>query len=123
MVGRNGMSTTWHDVMAEADFPAEGKLAARLGGWHVLVLRADDGSFHAVNDRCTHQAALLSPGRVRRGAVMCPLHGARFDVLTGKCLGAAYPDLRTFAVRVEAGRIEVDVPDAPPGPGEMPVLM
>lgn len=123
MVGRDRMSSTWHDVTAEAEFPAEGKLALQLGGWHVLVLRADDGSFRAVNDRCTHQAALLSPGRVRRGAVMCPLHGARFDVLSGKCLGGAYPDLRTFPVRVEAGRIEVDVPDAPPGPGETPVVI
>ncbi|WP_421849939.1 Rieske (2Fe-2S) protein [Novosphingobium sp.] len=117
------MSTTWHDVLPEAGFPAEGKLAARVAGWHVLVLRADDGSFRAVNDRCTHQAALLSEGRVRRGAVMCPLHGARFDVLTGKCLGAAYPDLRIFPVRVEAGQIAVEVPDAPPGPGEMPVII
>lgn len=117
------MSTTWHDLLTEAEFPAEGKLAARLAGWHVLVLRADDGSYRAVNDRCTHQAALLSEGRVRRGAVMCPLHGARFDVLTGKCLGAAYPDLRTFAVRVEAGRITVEIPDAQPGPGETPVVL
>ena len=121
MVGSESVSTTWHDVTPEAEFPAEGKLAARLGGWHVLVLRADDGSYRAVNDRCTHQAALLSPGRVRRGAVMCPLHGARFDVLSGKCLGGAYPDLRTFAVRVEAGQIAVEVPDVPPGPSEMPV--
>lgn len=122
-MGSDRMSTTWHDLLPETEFPAEGKLAVRLAGWHVLVLRADDGSYRAVNDRCTHQAALLSPGRVRRGAVMCPLHGARFDVLTGKCLGGAYPDLRTFAVRVEAGRIAVEVPDAPPGPGEMPVVM
>lgn len=123
MVGGNRMSTTWHDLLPEAEFPAEGKLAARLAGWHVLVLRADDGSFRAVNDRCTHQAALLSPGRVRRGAVMCPLHGARFEVTTGRCMGAAYPDLRVFPVRVEAGRIAVEVPDAPPGPGETPVLL
>lgn len=122
-MGGNRMSTTWHDLLPEAEFPAEGKLAARLAGWHVLVLRADDGSYRAVNDRCTHQAALLSEGRVRRGAVMCPLHGARFDVLTGKCLGGAYPDLRTFPVRLAEARIEVEVPDAPPGPGETPVVM
>lgn len=117
------MSTTWHDLLPEAEFPAEGKLAARLAGWHVLVLRADDGSYRAVNDRCTHQAALLSEGRVRRGAVMCPLHGARFDVLTGKCLGAAYPDLRTFPVRLAEGRLEVEVPDTPPGVNEVPITV
>lgn len=117
------MSTTWHDLLPAAEFPAEGKLAARLAGWHVLVLRADDGSYRAVNDRCTHQAALLSGGRVRRGAVMCPLHGARFDMLTGKCLGGAYPDLRTFPVRLAEGRLEVEVPDTPPGVNEMPITV
>jgi len=114
------MSTSWHPLIAESDFPAEGKLAAKMAGWHVLVARGETG-FHAINDRCTHQAALLSPGRIRRGAVMCPLHGARFDLASGKCLGAAYADLRVFALRIEGGMIEVEVPDSPPGPGETPV--
>jgi len=114
------VSETWHSVITETDFPAEGKATAVLGGWHVLVARTEDG-LHAVNDRCTHQAALLSAGRIRRGAVMCPLHGARFDVATGRCLGAAYKDLRTFPVRIVAGTIEVAVPDAPPGMDERPV--
>jgi nitrite reductase/ring-hydroxylating ferredoxin subunit len=84
-----------------------GKLAAQIAGWQVLVLRDESGMWHALNDRCTHQAALLSGGRVRRGALMCPLHGARFDVASGKCLGGAYPDLRTFPVRVAEGGIEL----------------
>lgn len=115
------MSESWHTLIAEADFPAEGKLAARIAGWHVLALRDESGTFSALNDRCTHQAALLSGGRVRRGAIMCPLHGARFEVVSGKCLGGTYPDLRTFAVRVTDGRIEVCLPDTPPGPSESPI--
>ncbi|KHK89912.1 Rieske (2Fe-2S) protein [Novosphingobium malaysiense] len=113
-------ATTWTPLCLEADFPDDGKLAQELSGWSVLVVRADDG-FSAVNDRCTHQAALLSPGRVRRGAIMCPLHGARFEVKTGRCLGGAYADLRRFDVRVSDGTIEVAVPDTPPGPNERPV--
>ena len=55
---------------------------------------------------------------------MCPLHGARFEVATGRCIGAAYPDLRTFPVRVNGdGMIEVAVPDAPPGMDELPVTL
>ena len=115
------MSESWHPLIAEADFPAEGKLAAQIAGWHVLVLRDESGLWRALNDRCTHQAALLSGGRVRRGAIMCPLHGARFDVGSGKCLGGAYPDLRTFPVRVAEGGIEVCLPDSPPGPSERPM--
>lgn len=114
------MSYTWHAVVAEHDFPEDGRLAAQLDGWRVLVVRTDEG-FSAVNDRCTHQASLLSTGKVRRGAIMCPLHGARFEVATGRCIGGAYADLRRFPVRVENGTIEVAVPDVPPGPDERPV--
>jgi anthranilate 1,2-dioxygenase ferredoxin component len=115
------MSTTWHPLIAESAFPAEGKLATILGGWHVLVAR-EDGEYRAVNDRCTHQASLLSTGKIRRGAVMCPLHGARFELASGRCLGAAYGTLRTFPVRIENGMIEVAVPDTPPGLEDLPTI-
>lgn len=114
------MSETYHALVAQSEFPEEGKIAARLAGWSVLVVRTDEG-FRAVNDRCTHQAALLSPGRVRRGAIMCPLHGARFEAATGRCIGGAYADLRMFPLRIENGMIEVAVPDVTPGPDERPV--
>lgn len=116
------MSDSWHFLTEEASFPEEGKLKAKLAGWHVLVAKTDDG-FCAVNDRCTHQAALLSGGKIRRGAVMCPLHGARFELATGRCMGGAYKDLRTFAVRVEGGRIEVLVPDEQPSMEERPIAV
>ena len=114
------MTEIWYPVIAESDFPTEGKATVKLGGWHVLVARTDDG-FHAVNDRCTHQAALISTGRVRRGAVMCPLHGARFELASGRCIGGTYRDLRTFPLRVLDGTIEVAVPDEAPGIEELPV--
>lgn len=116
------MSETWHTLIAEGEFPEEGKLAAKVAGWHVLLAKTDDGYF-AVNDRCTHQAALLSTGRIRRGAVMCPLHGARFEMANGRCIGGAYKDLRSFAVRVEGGQIEVCVPDEQPSMEELPVVI
>lgn len=113
------MDENWQIAAREDEFPAEGKLATELGGWSVLIVRTDDG-YQAVNDRCTHQSAKLSPGRVRRGAIMCPLHGARFEVATGRCVGGAYPDLRLFPLRIEGGVIEVAVPAAAPGPHERP---
>ncbi|RVQ66567.1 Rieske (2Fe-2S) protein [Croceicoccus ponticola] len=114
------MSDSWHPFCAESEFPESGKAAAQVAGWYVLLAKTDDG-LHAVNDRCTHQAALLSDGRVRRGAIMCPLHGARFEMATGRCIGGAYKDLRTFPVRVTDGMIEVCVPDEAPSMEELPV--
>jgi anthranilate 1,2-dioxygenase ferredoxin component len=114
------MSGNWHQLIAEQDFPEEGKLAAKINGWYVLVARTDDGLF-AVNDRCTHQASLLSNGRIRRGAIMCPLHGARFEVASGKCIGGVYRDLRTFTLRVTGGMVEVELPSSAPGMEDLPV--
>ncbi len=114
------MSEAFHTVIAEAEFPEEGKLAAKVAGWHVLICKIE-GDYHAVDDRCTHAASLLSTGRIRRGAVMCPLHGARFDVASGKCLGSEYRPLRTFPLRIADGQIEVAVPDAIPGMEDLPI--
>jgi len=114
------MTENWHRLIAESDFPEEGKLASRLSSWHILVAKVD-GVFVAVNDRCTHQAAQLSGGKIRRGTVMCPLHGARFDMATGRCIGGPYRELRTFACRVSDGIIEVAIPDGSPGLDEIPI--
>ena len=113
--------TAWHDVCRNDAFPAEGKLAAIIVGWHLLIVREGDSMF-GFNDRCPHQAALLSPGKVRRGAIMCPLHGARFRIETGECIGGAYPSLRLFPVEIRDGMIRVELPDDAPGPGDCPLI-
>ena len=114
------MSEAFHDMIAEADFPEDGKFVAVINGWQVLLCKVD-GAYHAVNDRCTHAASPLSGGRIRRGAIMCPLHGARFELASGRCLGGGYRSLRSFALRVADGRIAVAVPDSPPSMEDMPV--
>ena len=114
------MSESWHSMVAEADFPAEGKATAILNGWYVLIAKTEDG-YHAINDRCTHAASQLSGGRIRRGAIMCPLHGARFELATGKCFGGTYRDVRIFPLRITAGMIEVAIPDAQPKMEDLPI--
>ncbi len=116
------MSETWHPLIAETEFPADEKVTTIVNGWHVLLSKVE-GAYYAVNDRCTHAASYLSTGRIRRGAVMCPLHGARFELTSGRCLGGAYKDLRTFPVRVTDGTIEVAVPDAAPAMEELPISL
>lgn len=116
------MSDTYHPLIAEADFPEDGKFAAKVRGWHVLVCRTDEG-FRAINDRCTHAASPLSGGRIRRGAIMCPLHGARYDLADGKCLGGAYAALRTFDLRIVDGQIEVALPDQAPAMDDLPIII
>ena len=68
------------------------------------------GEFFATTNVCTHDVAYLSDGELFGHVVECPLHGARFDVRSGKVLSlpAVYP-LKTYEVRVEDGKVQVRV--------------
>ena len=114
------MAETFHRA-ARADDVAEGAaIGLVVEGWPVLLARTE-GKLLATIDRCTHAASELSTGRVRRGSIMCPLHGARFALASGRCIGGAYKPLMTFETRLADEWVEVAVPDEKPGFEHMPV--
>lgn len=114
------MDSVTHDVMADDDLADGACRVVTAGPWSVVVARVA-GAFHAINNRCSHAASPLDGGRMRGGMIACPLHGARFDLVTGRCVGAAYPAIRTFPVRVEDGRVLIEVPSRAPDMSEVPV--
>lgn len=80
-----------------------------IGGRRILLANVD-GRLCAVDDACTHEEASLSTGVLRGELVKCPLHGSRFNVCTGKAMEEpAEEDLRTYPVRLEGGRILIDL--------------
>lgn len=72
-----------------------------------------DGRLYAIEDRCTHDDGPLCEGDWDPVTceVICPRHGARFDVRTGAALLLpAYIPVDTFPARVrEDGVVVVDV--------------
>lgn len=75
---------------------------------HPVVLVNLDGEFFAIDDTCSHEEASLSQGTLSGEVVVCPKHGARFNVKTGRVL--ALPAVRSVAVypvRVEGAEILV----------------
>ncbi|WP_156680919.1 Rieske (2Fe-2S) protein [Sphingomonas profundi] len=114
------MSETFHRAIALADLPAGKPAAVELNGWPVLVAILPEGP-RAVINRCSHAASDLASGRIRRGAIVCPLHGAMFKLDTGQCIAAPYQPLKTFAVRTADDWIEVEVPDEAPPANMLPV--
>ena len=71
------------------------------------------GELYAIEDRCSHDNGPLCEGDFdpETGVVICPRHGANFDIRTGQALTLpAYLPVETFPVRVAGGRmITVDV--------------
>jgi 3-phenylpropionate/trans-cinnamate dioxygenase ferredoxin component len=71
------------------------------------------GTLCAIEDRCTHDDGPLAEGEFEpdEGVVVCPRHGARFDVCSGRALTLpAYIPVDTFPVRVDDGLIVVEIP-------------
>lgn len=72
------------------------------------------GELYAIDNRCTHQNAELTGGRIRSGYISCPLHGVRFNLQTGEPMGQLTRlPVRTHMIRIEDGRILLQRPDTP----------
>ncbi|MBI3947177.1 MAG: non-heme iron oxygenase ferredoxin subunit [Armatimonadetes bacterium] len=78
-----------------------------VGGERVALFNVA-GEFYAISDVCSHAEASLSEGFVEEDVVECPLHGARFNVRTGKNLSlpALFPVAR-YEVRLSGEDILV----------------
>jgi nitrite reductase/ring-hydroxylating ferredoxin subunit len=99
-------------TVALDDVP-EGKMhACTVAGREIVVCRTKDGVF-ALDNICTHAHARLSEGRLRGTRLICPLHGASFDVRDGRVLGApATRPLMTHPLRIVDAAIEISVAPA-----------
>jgi nitrite reductase/ring-hydroxylating ferredoxin subunit len=79
-------------------------------GIRIAVFKLNDG-FYAINDECSHDEASLSEGEIIKDCIIeCPLHGAQFDIKTGKNLAfPAVTPVDAYPVKIEDGEIYVQV--------------
>lgn len=79
-----------------------------LAGGTEIVLCRLGGKLHAVDRLCPHEGGRIADGPLLDGQhVVCPLHGYRFDPLTGKAVGVACASARTYRVREAGGDARV----------------
>ena len=98
-----------------AEVPEGGLRCFDLPWGRVAVARVDEELF-AVGDECTHAGCSLSEGNLTDGedAVVCPCHGATFDLASGEPLdGPAVDPVPVHPVRAREGWIEVAAPETP----------
>lgn len=68
-----------------AEVPDGGLKTFKTGDTAVVVARVGN-RYCAVDYRCPHMGGNLGRGRFEAGAVVCPVHGSRFDMCTGEVL-------------------------------------
>lgn len=99
-------------VCAAAEIP-EGEVRVVQCGDRSLAVSHVDGAYYAIDNVCTHDNGPLGEGRLQRGRVICPRHGAAFDAKTGRVLSLpAVRDVRAFDTTLEGDDVLVDCDDA-----------
>ena len=75
----------------------------------IALFRTEEG-YYAIDDTCPHKGGPLSEGEVEGNEVICPWHGAGFNVKSGEVLGPpASTGVAAYAVRVSGDDIEIEV--------------
>jgi 3-phenylpropionate/trans-cinnamate dioxygenase ferredoxin component len=92
------------------NLPPGERLFVEIDGQPIVVFNIA-GQFFAIADVCSHDDGPVGDGELDGLDVICPRHGARFDLRTGKALAMpAVVDIPAYPVRVENGQIELGLP-------------
>ena len=90
-----------------AEIPDSSCKSFQISGHDILICHTKN-EFFAVENKCSHAMSKLEGGRLRAYRLICPLHGACFDVRDGSVKGApATAPIRVYPLRVTDGCIQV----------------
>ncbi|MEW6179504.1 MAG: non-heme iron oxygenase ferredoxin subunit [Chloroflexota bacterium] len=102
---------SFYTVAKVDELPPGERLFVEIGDISIVVFNIA-GKLYAIGDVCTHDDGPLGDGELDGHEIICPRHGARFDVRSGKVLSLpAVVDIPTYPVRITEDDIEVGVPD------------
>ena len=89
-----------HRLASVRDIDPGKTLCVEVDGREILICHTKEG-FFAVDNLCSHAAARLCEGKLKGQKILCPLHGAAFDVRDGIALTRpASTQIDTFPIRV-----------------------
>ena len=105
-------------ICSVSEVPAGSMKGFTINGKQILIANTE-GSFFAIDAVCSHMQGYLPAGRLFGKTVICPVHGAQYDLVTGKVITnvpwilkmvthRSAMDLGTYAVEVKDGQVFVD---------------
>lgn len=98
---------SWVNVCKTTDIECGKLKVVDLDGTDVIIFNVDN-EFYALEDNCTHDNSEISSGKIEGKCIVCPRHGAKFDITNGAVLSApAYEDIEKFELKVEGDDIYI----------------
>jgi nitrite reductase (NADH) small subunit len=100
----------WQQVCDVNDIPVLGaRVLKRAEGGDIAVFRNSVDKVFALLDRCPHKGGPLSQGIVFGEKVACPLHNWNIELSTGCATAPDEGCAQRFAIKVEAGRVFIEL--------------
>lgn len=98
------------EIAPASELPNGERLFVELGDKPIVVFNIA-GQYFAIGDVCSHDDGPLGDGVIEGFNIVCPRHGAEFDIRTGKVMQMpAVVDIPAYPVIVRDGTILIGVP-------------
>ncbi len=98
-------------VCQVSDVPEPGKRILEVGEDFIVLFHVN-GKFYALDDCCSHDGGPLGEGLLDEFTIICPRHGAQFDIRTGEALTMpAVRPTRSHEVQVDGDEVLVKLSD------------
>ena len=98
------------EIAPASELPSGERLFVDIGDNPIVIFNVA-GQLFAIGDVCTHDNGPLGDGDLEGFNVVCPRHGAEFDVRDGRAVQMpAVVDIPAYPVKVEDGMILVGIP-------------
>lgn len=100
----------FYRIAPASEFPVGERLFLEIGGLPIVVFELA-GEFIATRDLCSHDGGAIGDGELIGEEIICPRHGARFNLRTGKAVSLpAVEGIPVYPVRIVEGYLEIGLP-------------
>jgi 3-phenylpropionate/trans-cinnamate dioxygenase ferredoxin component len=98
------------EIAPASELPSGERLFVEVEGKSIVIFNIAD-QFFAIADICSHDDGPLGDGDLEGYNIVCPRHGAEFDVRTGEVKSMpAVVDIPAYPVKVEEGMLQLGMP-------------
>ena len=102
-------TVTFYEIGAADDLPAGERWFIEVEDTPIVVFNIA-GDYYAIDDACSHDDGPLGEGELDGYEIICPRHGARFDIRNGKSITPpAVIDIKYYPLRITDGQLEIGI--------------
>ena len=98
------------EIAPAEELPNGERLFVEIEGKPIVIFNIA-GQFFSIGDVCSHDDGPVGEGDIEGDNIVCPRHGAEFEIRTGKAVQLpAVVDIPAYPVRVVDGMIQLGLP-------------